>query len=548
MKLYTVLSLILLLIVEISLAQKNVFDRQDTLRGSITKERIWWDLTHYDLNIKVNTKDKTISGYNTVKYTVLEEKQTMQIDLQEPMQITKIVENGSEIMFTREGNVFFLQLKKTQKVGDQNEVSIYYEGKPVISKRPPWSGGFTWKKDSKGQDFIATSCQGDGASMWWPCKDHMYDEPENMKISITTPKHLMDVSNGRLKGVDKNKDGTKTYHWFVDNPINNYGVNINIADYAHFSEVYEGEKGNLDCDYYVLKENLEKAKVQFKDAKRMLVAFEHWFGPYPFYEDGFKLVEAPYLGMEHQSSVTYGNGYQNGYSGTDLSGTGWGMKFDFIIVHEAGHEWFANSITNKDIADMWIHESFTAYSENLFLDYHYGKEASEAYVIGTRERISNDRPIIGTYNVNSSGSGDMYYKGANMIHTIRQIVNDDEKWRLILRGMNETFYHQTVTTEQIENYLSESVGRNLQSFFDQYLRDTKIPTLEYLLKGDQLKYRWTNCNTTFDMPVRIFVDEEEVWLSPVAQWKLASLKSSDAHIKVDKNFYISTFNIRGDKN
>ena len=548
MKLYTVLSLILLLIVEISLAQKNVFDRQDTLRGSITKERIWWDLTHYDLNIKVNPKDKTISGYNTVKYTVLEEKQTMQIDLQEPMQITKIVENGSEIMFTREGNVFFLQLKKTQKVGDQNEVSIYYEGKPVISKRPPWSGGFTWKKDSKGQDFIATSCQGDGASMWWPCKDHMYDEPENMKISITTPKHLMDVSNGRLKGVDKNKDGTKTYHWFVDNPINNYGVNINIADYAHFSEVYEGEKGNLDCDYYVLKENLEKAKVQFKDAKRMLVAFEHWFGPYPFYEDGFKLVEAPYLGMEHQSSVTYGNGYQNGYSGTDLSGTGWGMKFDFIIVHEAGHEWFANSITNKDIADMWIHESFTAYSENLFLDYHYGKEASEAYVIGTRERISNDRPIIGTYNVNSSGSGDMYYKGANMIHTIRQIVNDDEKWRLILRGMNETFYHQTVTTEQIENYLSESVGRNLQSFFDQYLRDTKIPTLEYLLKGDQLKYRWTNCNTTFDMPVRIFVDEEEVWLSPVAQWKLASLKSSDAHIKVDKNFYISTFNIRGDKN
>lgn len=543
MKLSTASIVFFLLLTSFGYAQQRTFDRQDTLRGSITKERIWWDLTHYDLNIKVDPEKKTISGHNTIKYKVLKHNQIMQIDLQEPMQITKIIENGSEITSRREGNVFFLQLQKEQKIGDQNEITIYYEGRPVISKRPPWSGGFTWKKDSKGKDFIATSCQGDGASMWWPCKDHMYDEPENMKISITTPKHLMDVSNGRLKGVDENKDGTKTYHWYVDNPINNYGVNINIADYAHFSEVYKGEKGDLDCDYYVLKENLKKAKIQFKDAQRMLVAFEHWFGPYPFYEDGFKLVEVPYLGMEHQSSVTYGNGYQNGYSGTDLSGTGWGMKFDFIIVHEAGHEWFANSITNKDIADMWIHESFTAYSENLFLDYHYGKQASNEYVIGTRERISNDSPIIGTYNVNSSGSGDMYYKGANMLHTLRQIVNNDEKWRSILRGLNESFYHQTVTTEQIENYLSESVGLSLRSFFDQYLRDTRIPTLEYFVRGDQLKYRWTNCNKSFDMPVRIFIGEEELWLSPNRQWKLATLKTLSGEVTVDKNFYVSSFNI-----
>jgi len=440
--------MMLLLICGIAQSQRATFDRQDTLRGSITSERIWWDLTHYDLNIKVDPSEKFISGYNIVMYKVLDTSQSMQIDLQEPMKITKIMEAGKEITFTTEGHVHLLQLQKPQKVGETNKVTIYYEGNPTISPRPPWSGGFTWKKDKAGNDFIATSCQGDGASMWWPCKDHMYDEPENMSISITTPKHLMDVSNGRLKGVDKNKDGTKTYHWYVDNPINNYGVNINIADYAHFSEVYDGEKGKLDCDYYVLKENLEKAKVQFKDTRRMLTAFEHWFGPYPFYEDGFKLVEVPYLGMEHQSSVTYGNGYQNGYSGTDLSGTGWGMKFDFIIVHEAGHEWFANSITNIDIADMWIHEGFTAYSENLFLDYHYGKQASSEYVIGTRARIANDAPIIGTYNVNSAGSSDMYYKGANIIHMLRQFVNDDEKWRQILRGMNETFYHQTVTTSK----------------------------------------------------------------------------------------------------
>jgi len=526
-------------------AQAPTYDKQDSLRGTITKERIWWDLTHYDLHVKVNPTDQFISGHNTVQYTVLESNQTMQIDLQEPMQVTKILEGNSEIKFTREGNVFYLQLEQAQKVGEQNEVTIYYEGKPTISPRPPWSGGFTWQKDSKGQDFIATSCQGDGASMWWPCKDHMYDEPENMNISITTPGHLMDVSNGRLKAVDDNKDGTKTYHWYVDNPINNYGVNINIADYAHFSEVYKGEKGKLDCDYYVLKENLDKAKIQFKDAARMLKAFEHWFGPYPFYEDGFKLVEVPYLGMEHQSSVTYGNGYQNGYSGSDLSGTGWGMKFDFIIVHEAGHEWFANSITNIDMADMWIHESFTAYSENLFLDYYYGKQASSEYVIGTRERIANDSPIIGDYGVNASGSSDMYYKGANMIHMLRQLVDDDEKWRLILRGMNEKFYHQTVTTQQIENYLSEQVGRDLKPFFDQYLRDTRIPTLEYLVKGDQLKYRWTNCNRMFDMPVRIAAGDEVLAISPQTQWKAATLKTAEAKIVVDKNFYVSSFNIAG---
>jgi len=541
------LACLMLITIGLANAQNRVFDRQDSLRGSITPERVWWDLTHYDLNIKVNPADKSISGHNVVQYKVLKASQKMQIDLQEPMQITKVLQASQQVPFTREGNVYYLDLQKKQVIGDQNAVTIYYEGKPTISVRPPWSGGFTWEKDKQGNDFIATSCQGDGASMWWPCKDHMYDEPDNMKISITTPKHLMDVSNGRLTSVDDNADGTKTYNWYVSNPINNYGVNINIADYAHFSEEYVGEKGKLDLDYYVLKENLEKAKVQFKQVNKMMEAFEHWFGPYPFYEDGFKLVEVPYLGMEHQSSVTYGNGYGNGYRGMDLSGTGWGLKFDFIIIHESGHEWFANNITNKDIADMWIHESFTAYSENLYLDYHFGTQASNEYVIGTRERIQNDSPIIGEYNVNNSGSSDMYYKGANMIHMIRQIVNDDDKWRSILRGLNEEFYHQTVTTEQVENYLSKEVGRNMQAFFDQYLRDTRIPTLEYMIKGDQLKYRWTNCNASFDMPVKIHVGEEEVWLSAATQWKLIQLKSPDTAIIIDKNFYVSSFDIKGVK-
>ena len=446
-------------------SQVTVFTHQDTLRGSITKEREWWDLTYYHLNIKVNTVEKSITGTNIIEYRVLKQLQKIQIDLQPPMEITKIVQDGQKLQFNRHGNAYFVNLKKTQKPGDINSLTVFYQGKPKVSKRPPWDGGLTWTKDKNGVDFIATTCQGDGASLWWPCKDHLYDEPDSMLISVTVPEKLFEVSNGRLRSINRNSDSTKTFHWFVSNPINNYDVNVNIGDYVNFAEKYHGEKGVLDCNYYVLRYNLEKAKKQFKEVPRMLKAFEYWFGPYPFYEDSYKLVEVPYTGMEHQSSVTYGNGYKNGYRGNDVSHTGWGMKFDFIIVHESGHEWFGNSITDKDIADMWIHESFIAYSENLFLNYYYGKKASAEYVLGTRQNIRNDRPIIGIYNVNYEGSGDMYYKGANMLHTLRQIVDDDNKWRSILRGLYKKFYHQTVTSAQIENYLTKHTGINLAPFF-----------------------------------------------------------------------------------
>ena len=370
------------------LEEKENFTRQDTLRGSITPERIWWDLTSYHLAIEVVPNLKFIAGNNTIRYTVLKEYQTLQIDLQAPLKITKVTQDGITLKVIDDGNAHFIQLLKKQKIGNTESIVVYYQGNPKEAIQAPWDGGFSWKKDKNGNHFVATSCQGLGASVWWPCKDHMYDEVKNMKISVTVPRNLMDVSNGKLEKIVDNGT-TKTYHWSVDNPINNYGVNINIGDYTHFSEVYKGEKGNLDMDYYVLKYNLEKAKKQFTDAPKMMKAFEHWFGPYPFYEDGFKLVEVPYLGMEHQSSVTYGNQFKNGYLGRDLSGTGWGLKFDFIIIHESGHEWFANNITNKDIADMWIHESFTNYSESLFLDYYYGKKASSEYVIGLRKTIAN---------------------------------------------------------------------------------------------------------------------------------------------------------------
>ena len=521
----------------------EVFTRQDTLRGSITKERVWWDLKYYHLDFKVNPADSTIFGSNTIRYKVLKSYNRMQIDLQKPMEISKVTQDGKELKFERDENVFYINLVEPQNVGDIKEVVVFYGGKPKIAVNPPWDGGITWSKDKNGKPFIASTCQGLGASVWWPNKDHMYDEVDDMLISVNVPKNLTDVSNGRLQSVTDLKDGTKTFNWYVSNPINNYGVNINIGDYVSFSEVFKGEKGDLDCEYYVLRDDLEKAKNQFKDVPRMLKAFEHWFGPYPFYEDSYKLVQAPYLGMEHQSCVTYGNGFQNGYLGRDLSGTGWGLKFDFIIIHESGHEWFANNITYKDIADMWIHESFTNYSESLFVEYYYGKEAGAEYVRGTRKGIKNDKPIIGQYDVNNEGSGDMYPKGGNMLHNLRQIVNNDEKWRTILRGLNSTFYHQTVTTKQIEDYLSKSVGLDLNPFFNQYLRAIRIPTFEYKFLNGKLSYRWTNCVSGFNMPVKVTINGKTKWLKPQAEWTNLPQTSKNLKLEVDKDFYVNVLKI-----
>ena len=522
-------------------AQNNLdYTQDEVLRGSITPERSWWDLTFYDLDIEVKPDEKFIQGKNTIRYRVISANDILQIDLQPPLQIEKVTQNGKELTYHKVGeNAHMIRLVDVQHKGEENEITVHYLGKPKEALNAPWDGGFSWKKDMNGKHFVATSCQGLGASVWWPNKDHMYDEVDSMAIRVTFPKDLMNVSNGRLINIKENET-TKTTHWHVSNPINNYGVNINIGDYVHFGETYEGEKGELDIDYYVLRDNLEKAKKQFKQTKPTLQAFEHWFGPYPFYEDGFKLVEVPYLGMEHQSSVTYGNGYQNGYRGIDLSGSGWGLKFDFIIVHEAGHEWFANSITYKDIADMWIHESFTTYSESLFLEYHYGKKAASEYVIGIRKRIINDQAIIGMHNLNRKGSSDMYYKGANMLHTLRQLIEDDEKWRYILRKINQVYYHQTVTTEQIESFLSQETKKDLTAFFNQYLRTKDIPVLEYQFDGKKLRYRYTQVVKDFDMPVRIFIDDKEKWLFPEkdSAWKEETLLGND--LVIDPHFYIET--------
>lgn len=524
------------------LNNKQEFTRQDSLRGTNNEFRNWWDVKKYKVSVEPDYQSKSIKGKTTIIFdkTAPQQSDLLQIDLQDPMMVSAVKLNGKKISdFKRDGNVYFINVGKNIK-NTSNQLELEYNGNPRVAVRAPWDGGWIFAKDEKGRDWMSVAVQGLGASAWFPNKDYLGDEPDNgMELEIIAPKDLVGVGNGRLVS-KKEKNGKTISTWKVVNPINNYNIIPYIGHYVNFKDTFEGEKGKLDLDYYVLDYNIDKAKSQFEQAKLMLKSFEHWFGPYPFYEDSFKIVEAPHLGMEHQSGIAYGNKFANGYLGRDLSGSGWGLKWDFIIVHEAGHEWFGNNITEKDVADMWIHEAFTAYSETLFTETYHGKEAASEYVRGTRKAIQNDIPIIGVYGVNQEGSGDMYYKGANMIHTLRTWMNNDEKFRQMLRGLNKEFYHQTVTTEQIENYIAKFSGLNLNAFFNQYLRTVKVPTLELKQSGNKVEYRYTNVVDGFAMPLRL--KDSEVTINPTTNWQTInnSTITRAIDVTINPNYYIDT--------
>jgi aminopeptidase N len=518
-----------------------VFTHADTLRGSNGPARAWWDASFYDLHVTISPSDSSIRGYNSITYRILSPATEMQIDLQTPLEVDSMVQDAKHVTYRRDGNAFFVSLVTPQRTGTKKTITVYYHGKPVAAKRPPWDGGFIWQRDSLGNRWIATADEGLGASVYWPNKDLLSDEPDSQRVAITVPDPMIDVSNGRLRKTTHNSDGTTTYEWFVAEPINNYAIEVNAGQYAHFSDVFTGENGKLTLDFWPLAYHADTAKVQFRQAKPILTCFEHWFGPYPWYKDGYKLIEAPHLGMEHQSGVAYGNKFKNGYSGRDLSGTGWGMKWDFIIVHESAHEWWGNNITAKDQADMWIHESFANYAEGLYAECQDGKKAGAEYIIGSRRNIRNDSPIVAPYGVNADGSGDMYYKGGSMLHMMRQIVANDETWRGILRGLNKTFWHQTVTGAQIQAYISKQAGIDFSKVFEQYLTTTEIPILEYKIENDRLSYHWTNTVSGFAMPVKATVGSASVpaWLRPTDAWKtLPTRVATTDSLVVDPNFYV----------
>jgi aminopeptidase N len=535
---------------------KPVFTHADTLRGSMNPEREY-NVIKYEITITPDYNNKSITGTNKITYSdpvytnpkkVPDFKSTgfLQIDLQEPLVIDSIIQDGQKLEFKREGVNTYNEVSATHRklqscLPCTRQITIYYHGNPQIATHPPWDGGFIFAKDSLGRPWMSVACEGTGASVWYPCKDYLGDEPDSgASLTIIVPDSLVAVSNGRLIKKYVVSKGMTSWTWAVVNPINNYDIIPYIGKYVNWHNTFYGQKGNLDCNFWVLDYDLLKAKKHFTVVDSMLRCFEYWFGPYPFYEDGYKLVQSPHLGMEHQSAIAYGNHFMQGYLGKDLSGTGWGMKWDFIVVHESGHEWFGNNITSKDIADEWIHESFTNYSETLYTGYYFGKEAGNAYCIGTRKSIQNVNPIIQYYGVNHGPEGtDEYYKGGNMIHAIRQVIHNDEIFRHIMRGLNQNFYHQTVTALDIQNYINKVSGIDFTSVFNQYLRSTSIPVLEYKFEEKNLVYRWTNCNPDFNMPVKADVNGEH-WLKPSTEWKKERI-SNDANpvLQIDKNFYVN---------
>lgn len=532
-------SLTILFLLVFLKVNSQTYTHADSLRGTLNGYRSWWDVLQYQIHVKPDLIKHSIEGSNKIVFKTVRPGSKLQIDLQKPLKADSIFHSGKKCGWTEDGNTLLVDLKHVYAPGVKDSLLIYYSGIPRVARFAPWDGGISWTKDEKGRPWVAVSCQGLGASVWWPNKDHLSDEPDlGIEISVTTPDSLINISNGKFQFSAKEKNALRTWKYKVSNPINNYDVSMNIGNYITVTDTFNGKNGKLDMEYCVLDYNGDKVMSHIApEAKRMLRCFEHWFGPYPFYTDGYRIVETPYLGMEHQSAIAYGNKFKNGYLGKDRSSTGVGLLWDFIIVHESGHEWFGNNISSSDVADNWIHEGFTTYSEVLFTEYYFNKDSAEKYLKGLRSHITNLKPVIGNYGVNKEGM-DNYEKGANLVHMIRQIIQNDSLFRELLLGLNKTFAKKTVTTNEIESYIISKSHINFKPVFDQYLRSVKIPEFTYHLEGDKLSYKWTNCNAGFKMPVRVFVNEKAMWLNPTIKLSELKLNVTDAKIRIDDNFYV----------
>ena len=531
--------------------QPAVFSQKDSLRGTLSSFRSCYDVTYYHLAVKINVEAKTIQGSNSISFKCLSDFEELQIDLFENLNIDQILFQGKALTFKRVYNAVFIKFPNTILKGQEEKITVFYSGTPTIAKKAPWDGGFVFSKDENGEPWVAVACQGFGASCWWPNKDHQSDEPDSMLISITCPDPLLNISNGRLRSVIKQSDGYSQYNWFVANPINNYDVTFNIGNYVHFADTYVSPIKNqsLTLDYWVLKSNEAKAKKQFEQVKPMLAIFENRFGPYAFYEDGYKLVESPYLGMEHQSCVAYGNGYKNGYRGFDLSGSGEGKKFDYIIIHESAHEWWGNSLTSYDIADMWIHEGFGQYAEAVYLEDLYGKASADKYLNGLKRGVDNKETIVGPYGVNQEGAGDMYSKGALFLNTLRSVIHNDTIWWDIVKSLQQKYARKNISTLDVLTFMNEKSKMDLTAIFHQYLNVASLAKLNVQLKtsesGLNVSYSW-DCETKdFDMPITIFVKGKAVIIYPkTKEQNLFYANTNSKDLVFDETGYYFQLNLK----
>jgi aminopeptidase N len=544
---------LLFLLVYINCVAANAqYTNADTLRGSNGIGRNWWNITNYDIEVEPNLETHALSGVVKITFnnTNIENGQIMQIDLQMPMQIDSIGIVGKPnahqyLKKNRVGNVYFIT--GFQQLAEKNNVIVIaFSGIPRIAKNAPWDGGLIWKTDADKMPFVSVACQHLGASVWYPCKDIQSDEPDSgASITIITPENLQGIGNGRLVNtIIKNKKKYNT--WQVSNPINNYNLVFYIGNYVPIKKNFNGLNGKLDCTFWALAGNKDKAEKSFEDVFSMLASFEKWFGPYPWYADGYQLVEAPHLGMEHQSAIAYGNQYKKGYLGVDLSGTGWGKKWDYIIVHESGHEWWGNAITTNDIADMWIHEGFTTFSEGLFVEEQFGKAAGQEYLIGLRKNITNKDALISNYGINEEPTGDIYYKGANLLLTIRTIINDDEKFRRMLQEMQKQFGKKTCNSVDIEQFMCLYSNIDLMPVFQQYIYTNQVPKLQYKFKKNSnqtsdVTLSISECNDNFSIPYWLPISATEyksIMLKPKQPITInTSLSAADFEKLLKKGYY-----------
>jgi aminopeptidase N len=506
--------------------------RTDILRGEYGRYRANNDLLHYDLDIRVTPEKKSIAGRNTIRFKMLKDDTRIQLDLYANLNVHKIVLGSTPLKYTRELNAVFVDFPDTLRSGREYSIDVQYSGTPIESGR---FGGLTFGKDPQGNPWINTACEGQGASIWWPNKDQWRDEPEGMDLRVAIPNALVDVSNGRFMGKTDLGDGYTRWDWRIHYPINSYNVSLNIGNYEHFGD----KMGDLTLDFYVLPGSLEKAKVQFAQAKPMIEAYEKVFGEYPFKKDGFKLIEVPYSGMEHQSAVTYGNRWANGYLERDWTGVGVSLKFDFIIVHESAHEWFGNAVSAADVSDMWIQEGWTTYLEVVYVEQLFGYDDALKYINGYKEKVRNADAIITQRGIHRSPTQDQYFKGALFLHTLRNVVNDDAKWWSALRDVYQKFKYQNIMTEELTQFMSARLGMDLTPLFNQYLRRAALPALELAFndKAQTVAYRWKADERDFAMPIR--VGERGKWqtITPTTDWKLMPNTLSKEQFEVATELY-----------
>ena len=514
--------------------------RADILRGDYGRYRANNDLLHYELDVRVDPDKKSIAGKNTIRFKMLKDDTRIQLELYANLAVGKILHDTTPLKYERELNTVYIDFPETLRSGRSYEITFHYSGSPQEQGR---FGGLAFRKDPAGRHWINTANEGEGSSVWWPSKDQWRDEPEGMDIRVAVPNGLMDVSNGKFMGKTDLADGYTRWDWRVHYPINSYNVSLNIGEYAQFSD----RLGDLPLDYFVLPGSLEKAKAQFAQAKPMIEAYEKYVGKYPFPKDGYKLIEVPYSGMEHQSAVTYGNRFANGYLERDWTEVGISLKFDFIIIHESGHEWFGNAVSAADTSDMWIHEGWTTYLEGVYVEALFGYDDALKYVNGYKKKVGNREPVITQRGIHRSPNQDMYFKCALFLHTLRSVVNDDARWWKLVHDTFEHFKYQNIMTEDIVRFFNAELKQDLTAVFDQYLRRTDLPTLELTFddKAGTVSYRWKADERAFAMPIR--VGSRAAWqtIRPTTDWQTMPNKLGKERFEVATDLYYVNVSILG---